>query len=92
MWNLQYTGHKIDRLQEMLYVLLVTKLLNDPGSLSWLMLNTRHLRATVAKDHIYGMLGMVDETARSLVPIEYKNSDAHVFAAATKQAVRTSRW
>ena len=44
------------------------------------------LRATLTKDYIYGLVGMLDEATRLQLSIDYSASDASVFARAVELA------
>lgn len=44
-------------------------------------------RCTDRKDHIYGILGLIDLRARAAIPVDYSASDAVVFAAGMKTAL-----
>ena len=49
---------------------------------------TRSLRARNPKDHIYGLVGLLHETTRAAIRIDYSRSDVEVFADAAKVAIK----
>jgi hypothetical protein len=90
LWSWGQSSRDIDRLAEMLVRSPPKTLLNAPQSFPRFLLETRHLRATMVKDHIYGMLALVDEATRSRILIDYDATDAEAFANAVKVSLRTS--
>jgi hypothetical protein len=65
-----------------------------PGALRqdiWsLLVTTAHRRAKVPKDHVFAILGLMDEDTRKLIDVDYSKKDAQVFREIVLLAIRTS--
>jgi hypothetical protein len=57
-----------------------------PETLQLTLLEIAGLRATIAKDYIYGLVGLMDDETRSQLRVDYSASDASVFAQAVRVA------
>jgi hypothetical protein len=61
--------------------------LHKPGTLPKVLMQLGTRQATIPKDFIYGILGLVDEGTRSRIDINYNASDAAVFVQAVNLAL-----
>ena len=61
--------------------------LHKPETLPKILMQLGIRQATISKDYIYGILGLVDEVTRSRIDINYRASDAAVFVQAVKLAL-----
>ena len=48
------------------------------------LVTTRSRKSTIAKDKVYGLLGVLTSDERAQIPIDYTNTDGEVFASAVK--------
>lgn len=58
----------------------------SPDALQLALIEIIGLRATVAKDYIYGLIGLMDGVTRAQLSVDYSASDASVFAQAVRVA------
>ena len=85
-WKLQERGHDVGQFMAAMRNDSTPIKTHLPKTFANLLLQIGDRQATIAKDCVFGLLGLLDRETRRKIRVDYTRSDAEVFAEAVKLA------